>query len=38
VEETADALNVSVRPVINDWNSARAWLRRRLEQRAGHER
>jgi RNA polymerase sigma factor (TIGR02999 family) len=26
VEETAEALNVSVRTVINDWNTARAWL------------
>jgi len=30
VEETADALNVSIRTVINDWNTARAWLRKRL--------
>ena len=30
VEETADALDVSRRTVINDWNTARAWLRRRL--------
>jgi len=30
VAETADALGVSVRTVINDWNTARAWLRRRL--------
>ena len=30
VEETADALDVSTRTVINDWNTARAWLRRRL--------
>jgi RNA polymerase sigma factor (TIGR02999 family) len=27
VEETAEALGVSVRTVINDWNTARAWLR-----------
>ena len=26
VEETAEALGVSVRTVINDWNVARAWL------------
>jgi len=26
VEETADALDVSARTVINDWNTARAWL------------
>ncbi len=30
VEETATALDVSVRTVINDWNTARAWLHRRL--------
>ena len=26
VEETAESLGVSVRTVINDWNTARAWL------------
>jgi RNA polymerase sigma-70 factor, ECF subfamily len=30
VEETAEALGVSVRTVINDWNMARAWLHREL--------
>jgi RNA polymerase sigma factor (TIGR02999 family) len=30
VEETADALSVSTRTVINDWNTARAWLYERL--------
>jgi RNA polymerase sigma factor (TIGR02999 family) len=30
VEETAETLGVSVRTVINDWNTARAWLRHRL--------
>ena len=30
VEETAEALGVSVRTVINDWNTARAWLYRAL--------
>ena len=30
VEETAEALGVSPRTVINDWNTARAWLRREL--------
>jgi len=30
VAETAEALDVSVRTVMNDWNTARAWLRRRL--------
>ena len=30
VEETAEALGVSARTVINDWNTARAWLRREL--------
>ena len=30
VEETAEALGVSIRTVINDWNTARAWLYRAL--------
>ena len=30
VEETADALGVTTRTVINDWNTARAWLYERL--------
>ena len=30
VEEAADALSISVRTVINDWNTARAWLYREL--------
>lgn len=30
VEETADALGVTTRTVINDWNTARAWLYDRL--------
>ena len=38
VAETADALGVSVRTVINDWNTARAWLRRRLATVAPGER
>jgi RNA polymerase sigma-70 factor (ECF subfamily) len=33
VEETAEALGVSVRTVINDWNTARAWLRHELGSR-----
>jgi RNA polymerase sigma factor (TIGR02999 family) len=33
VEETAEALGISVRTVINDWNTARAWLCRELSQR-----
>jgi len=33
VEETAEALGVSVRTVINDWNTARAWLRHELSAR-----
>jgi RNA polymerase sigma-70 factor, ECF subfamily len=37
VAETADALNVSARTVMNDWNTARAWLRRRLTVRGSHE-
>ena len=38
VAETADALEVSVRTVINDWNTARAWLRRRLSEKGSDER
>ena len=30
VDETAEALGVSVRTVINDWNTARAWLQHEL--------
>lgn len=30
VEETAETLGVSIRTVINDWNTARAWLHREL--------
>lgn len=33
VEETAEALGVSVRTVINDWNTARAWLNHELTNR-----
>jgi len=33
VEETAETLGVSVRTVINDWNTARAWLRHALATR-----
>ncbi len=34
VDETAEALGVSRRTVINDWNTARAWLSRELWSRA----
>jgi len=34
VEETAETLGVSVRTVINDWNTARAWLRSELSKSA----
>jgi RNA polymerase sigma factor (TIGR02999 family) len=34
VEETAETLGVSTRTVINDWNTARAWLCRELSRRA----
>jgi RNA polymerase sigma factor (TIGR02999 family) len=30
VEETAEALGISRRTVINDWNTARAWLHKQL--------
>ena len=33
VEETAEALGISVRTVIYDWNTARAWLRHELTRR-----
>jgi RNA polymerase sigma factor (TIGR02999 family) len=33
VEETAEALGISERTVINDWNSARAWLHGELTRR-----
>jgi RNA polymerase sigma factor (TIGR02999 family) len=36
VEETADALGVSGRTVINDWNTARAWLYERLSAQRRH--
>ena len=36
VEETAQGLGISVRTVINDWNTARAWLYR--EVRKGEQR
>jgi DNA-directed RNA polymerase specialized sigma24 family protein len=44
VDETAEALGVSVRTVINDWNAARAWLFHELStnveatRRAGQSR
>jgi RNA polymerase sigma factor (TIGR02999 family) len=37
VEETAEALGVSVRTVINDWNTARAWLRCELSRKVDRE-
>jgi RNA polymerase sigma factor (TIGR02999 family) len=36
VDETADALGVSTRTVINDWNTARAWLYERLSAGRRH--
>ena len=36
VEETADALGVTTRTVINDWNTARAWLYERLSTEPRH--
>jgi RNA polymerase sigma factor (TIGR02999 family) len=35
VQETADALGVATRTVINDWNTARAWLYERLTSGEG---
>jgi RNA polymerase sigma factor (TIGR02999 family) len=37
VEETAEALGVSVRTVKRDWNTARAWLYGALSRETGHE-
>jgi RNA polymerase sigma factor (TIGR02999 family) len=37
VAETAEALNVSARTVMNDWNTARAWLRRRLSAQGSND-
>lgn len=34
VDETAEALGISRRTVINDWNTARAWLHRELSSRS----
>lgn len=34
VEETAEALGVAPNTVIRDWNYARAWMRKQLEQGA----
>jgi len=36
VEETAETLGISVRTVINDWNTARGWLYRELSTRGRH--
>ena len=33
VEETAETLGLSVRTVINDWNTARVWLHHALAKR-----
>jgi RNA polymerase sigma factor (TIGR02999 family) len=33
VEETAQTLGISTRTVINDWNTARAWLHQELHSR-----
>jgi RNA polymerase sigma factor (TIGR02999 family) len=38
VEETAEALDVSARTVISDWNMARAWLLQRLSEDVEHAR
>ncbi len=37
-EEVAEALGVSVRTVITDWNTARAWLHRELTRRISNGR
>jgi RNA polymerase sigma factor (TIGR02999 family) len=33
IDETAEALGVSARTVVNDWNTARAWLHHELAKR-----
>jgi RNA polymerase sigma factor (TIGR02999 family) len=33
VDETAEALGISARTVLNDWNTARAWLHREMTRR-----
>ena len=38
VEETAEALGISVRTVINDWNTARVWLHHHLSPRPARDR
>ena len=37
LEETAEALKTSVATVRRDWTLARAWLRRELSRRNGHD-
>ena len=37
VEETAEALKVSPRTVLNDWSLAKAWLLRELSNRESDE-
>ena len=37
-EETAEALGVSVRTVINDWNTARVWLHHQHWRRSRYGR
>ena len=36
-EETAEALKVSPKTVLNDWSLAKAWLLRELSNRESHE-
>jgi RNA polymerase sigma factor (TIGR02999 family) len=38
IDETAEALGISPRTVMNDWNTARAWLFRELSRRSPDER
>jgi RNA polymerase sigma-70 factor (ECF subfamily) len=37
VDETAEALGISARTVLNDWNTARAWLHREMTSSSHHE-
>jgi DNA-directed RNA polymerase specialized sigma24 family protein len=37
VEETADALGISVRTVKRDWILAKSWLYQKLQEQGGEE-
>jgi len=37
IDQVADALEISSRTVVNDWEYARAWLRRELTKERNNE-